>query len=76
MTADERKDYMREWRAKNRDAINAYKRNYFATHPQEREKRNAQASKWQCDHPDEVRRYHYLRRMAKAKEQLAKEHIL
>lgn len=73
MSAEERREYMRQWRAKNRDAVNAYKRNYIATHPRQREKRNEQSKQWQRDHPEYVRQYQYKRRMAKAKEFFEKE---
>lgn len=56
MTAAERTVYMREWRKKNRDAINAYKREYFASNPNAREKRNACTKAW----VERNRRHWYL----------------
>lgn len=46
MTKAERREYARAYREKNREALNAYKRSYFASHPEAREKRNACTKAW------------------------------
>ena len=49
---------------------NAKKREYFRTHPEQREKRNACTKKWIREHREwwnaYMRQYQYKKRMAKA----------
>ena len=50
MTVDERREYNREYRKNNRERLLEYKRNYYATHPEQREKRDAQTRQWIAMH--------------------------
>lgn len=56
MTKEQRRAYMKAYREKNREALNGYKRQYFATHPEAREKRDAFTRAW----VERNRRHWYL----------------
>lgn len=68
MTKEERREYEREWREKNRDKVNAYKRKWEQK-PENIEKRRAYAKKWYAEHAEEQRekgrRRYYEKAIAK-----------
>jgi len=66
----------------DREIVNAKKREYFHSHPEAREKRNAYTRKWLKDNREHwnayMREYLYKKRMAKAvlKYQTKKENVV
>lgn len=65
--------------AKDRDKINAYKRKYYATHPEARKRRDEYTVAWRERNPDKwrdyQREYQRKRRMRIAKEKLKEDGI-
>ena len=58
MMTEARRAYLKEWRAKNRDKVNASKRKYMQTHPEAREKQRETHKKWTAENRDHVNAYH------------------
>lgn len=65
---------------KDKDKWNAYKRQYYATHPEARKHRDAYTAKWREENKEKwneyQREYQRQRRMKKAKEKLKEDGIL
>ena len=68
------REYKRKWRAKNREHIRDYQRQYFKDHPEKfpsAEERRKYLQKWRDEHREEVREYRrqwYRKNADKAKE--------
>lgn len=64
----------------NREKINAYKRKYYATHPEAAKHRDDYTRKWIAEHKEAwnayQREYQRKRRMIKAKEKLKEDGFL
>lgn len=62
---------------KQRLKKNEYQRNYYATHPEAREKRKELATQWHVNNRERYnnyqRKYQYNKRMKEAKEKFEKE---
>ena len=52
MSNSDRAEYMRQYREKNKDKLNAYARKWNA---ENREKRAAYNKKWEDEHPEQMR---------------------
>lgn len=63
MNEEERREYQRGYREKNRDKINARKREWYATHPEARAKQAAGHSVWQKTHKQHLKEYNLKRSM-------------
>lgn len=77
MTKEERKEYQRQWRAKNRDKVNAAKKRYFETHPEQKQKHAEYYKEWAANNRERLNEYarnYYRRRVVAIISKEAKRH--